>query len=257
MVNNKERVSSSSDQIYNILMQKDEITWQTLIQDLVKSEQMNPWDIDLSLLSNRYLDTIKKLKTHNFFISGKVILASSILLRMKANKLLLEDIGNLDAQLFQQDIESLEDFEDSALSEINPDDVDIIPRLPQPRKRKVSMQDLINALGKALEVNRRKIIRHERYNFVPEMEIPDRKIDITQKIKQIYEQIVNFFKKTLDKETLTFTKLVPSGNKEDKIFTFIPLLHLDSQEKVNLSQREHLGEIEIAMNKNEKKSNII
>ena len=253
MANNQEIVASSSDQIYNILMQKDEITWQTIIQDLIKSEQMNPWNIDLSLLSNRYLDTIKTLKTHNFFISGKVILASSILLRMKANKLLLEDIGNLDAQLFQQDVESLEEFEDSTLNEINPDDVNIIPRLPQPRKRRVSMQDLIIALSKALEVNRRKIIRHERYNFVPEMEIPDRKIDITKRIKQLYEQIVNFFKKTLGKETLTFTKLIPSENKEDKIFTFIPLLYLDSQEKVDLSQKEHFGEIEIGINKNGKK----
>ena len=253
MANNQEIVASSSDQIYNILMQKDEITWQTIIQDLIKSEQMNPWNIDLSLLSNRYLDTIKTLKTHNFFISGKVILASSILLRMKANKLLLEDIGNLDAQLFQQDVESLEEFEDSTLNEINPDDVNIIPRLPQPRKRRVSMQDLISALSKALEVNRRKIIRHERYNFVPEMEIPDRKIDITKRIKQLYEQIVNFFKKTLGKETLTFTKLIPSENKEDKIYAFIPLLYLDSQEKVDLSQKEHFGEIEIGINKNGKR----
>jgi len=253
VANNQEIVASSSDQIYNILMQKDEITWQTIIQDLIKSEQMNPWNIDLSLLSNRYLDTIKTLKTHNFFISGKVILASSILLRMKANKLLLEDIGNLDAQLFQQDVESLEEFEDSTLNEINPDDVDIIPRLPQPRKRRVSMQDLIIALSKALEVNRRKIIRHERYNFVPEMEIPDRKIDITKRIKQLYEQIVNFFKKTLGKETLTFTKLIPSENKEDKIYAFIPLLYLDSQEKVDLSQKEHFGEIEIGINKNGKR----
>ena len=115
------------------------------------------------------------------------------------------------------------------------------------------MQDLISALSKALEVNRRKIIRHERYNFVPEMEIPDRKIDITKRIKQLYEQIVNFFKKTLGKETLTFTKLIPSENKEDKIYAFIPLLYLDSQEKVDLSQKEHFGEIEIGINKNGKR----
>ena len=50
-----ENVQSSSDIIYDILMQKDELTWQTLIQDLVKSEQMNPWDIDLSLFSQKYL----------------------------------------------------------------------------------------------------------------------------------------------------------------------------------------------------------
>ena len=247
-----ENVQSSSDIIYDILMQKDELTWQTLIQDLVKSEQMNPWDIDLSLLSKKYLEAVKKLKDHNFFISGKVILASSILLRMKANKLLLEDIANLDSQLFQQDVESLDDFEDIKLSDINPDEVTIIPRLPQPRKKKVSMQDLINALNKALEVKNRRVIRHQRYNEVPYMEIPEKKFDITKRIKDIYDQVLNFFKKTMGKENLTFTKLVPSEKKEDKIYTFIPLLHLDNQEKVNLMQKEHFGEIEIEILENKK-----
>lgn len=252
-MDNKEIISSSSDQIYDILMQKDEITWQTLIQDLVKSEQMDPWNIDLSLLANKYLETVKKLKTHNFLISGKVILASAILLRIKANKLLLEDISNLDSQLFQQDIESLGDFEDIPLSEIKPDEVTIIPKLPQPRKRKVSMQDLLSALNKALEVKKRRIIRHERYNYVPEMKIPEKTYDISKKIKQLYEQILNFFKKSVGKENLTFTKLANTENKQDKIHTFIPLLHLDAQEKVNLDQKEHFGEIEILMGKDEKR----
>jgi len=56
----------------------------------------------------------------------------------------------------------------------------------------------------------------------------------------------------MGKETLTFTKLVPSEKKEDKIYTFIPLLHLDNQEKVNLMQKEHFGEIEIEMLENKK-----
>ena len=56
----------------------------------------------------------------------------------------------------------------------------------------------------------------------------------------------------MGKETLTFTKLVPSEKKEDKIYTFIPLLHLDNQEKVNLMQKEHFGEIEIEILDNKK-----
>jgi len=47
---------------------------------------------------------------------------------------------------------------------------------------------------------------------------------------------------------LTFTQLLPpSGTKEDKIYTFIPLLHLTTQRKVDLSQKEHFGEIEIML----------
>lgn len=41
---------------------------------------------------------------------------------------------------------------------------------------------------------------------------------------------------------------MPSQKKEDKIFTFIPLLHLTNQRKVNLEQKEHFGEIEIMLN---------
>jgi|SRR3989344_7317206 len=248
MVHSNERIkSSNSDQLFDMLMQKDEITWQTIIQDLIKSEQMNPWDIDISLLAQKYLEAIKKLREHNFFISGKIVLASSILLRIKSNKLLMEDIASLDSHLFSSegDLEELEDFNDINLGTIRPDKVTIIPRMPQPRKRKVSMQDLINALHKALDVQERRVLRKIRDDDAPQVNIPKKEIDIAVKIKEIYQQILDFFKTNLGKEKLTFTKLVRSDNRMDKIYTFIPLLHLDNQEKINLEQKEHFGEIEI------------
>lgn len=241
------------DQLFDMLMQKDDITWQTIIQDLIKSEQMNPWDIDISLLSQKYLETIKKLKDHNFFISGKIVLASAILLRIKSNKLLTEDIASLDNRLFNsevEDLEALDDFDDVNLNVIRPDKVTIIPRMPQPRKRKVGMQDLISALHKALDVQERRVIRRMRYDDAPKVDIPKKEIDITVKIRDVYQQIVSFFKRSLGKETLTFSKLVKSDDKIDKIYTFIPLLHLDNQEKINLEQKEPFGEIEINVLKN-------
>ena len=42
----------SQDRILNLLMQKDEITWQTILNDLIKSGEINPWDIDISILAN-------------------------------------------------------------------------------------------------------------------------------------------------------------------------------------------------------------
>ena len=50
-----------------------------------------------------------------------------------------------------------------------------------------------------------------------------------------------------NQNSLTFSQLVPSGTKEDKIYTFIPLLHLSNQRKIDLSQKEHFGEIEIML----------
>ena len=44
---------------------------------------------------------------------------------------------------------------------------------------------------------------------------------------------------------LTFTKLIPSETKEDKVFTFIPLLHLSNRRSIDMHQNKPFGEIEI------------
>lgn len=229
------------DKIYEMLIEKDEITWQSIIYDLIKSEQMDPWDIDISLLSKRYLDTIKVLKEHNFFISGKMILASAILLRLKSVKLLNEHIAEFDSYLFQSE-ESLLDYEEPQTNEQQ----EIIPGLliktPQPRKGKVNLDDLMNALKRALHVEDRRIIRRSYEKVIQEAKIPEKKYDISLLIKDVYDKIVKIFAK---KQTLTFNELVNSDRREDKILTFVPLLHLSHQNKVDLNQQEHFGDIYI------------
>ena len=91
------------NELYDILMNRDEITWQTLIYDLIKSERMDPWDVDISLLTKRYLETLRLLKEANFLISGKVLLAAAILLKIKSDKLVDEDFADFDALLYPSD----------------------------------------------------------------------------------------------------------------------------------------------------------
>ena len=234
----------SHERIFQILYKEDEVTWQSLLYELVKKEGMNPWDINISLLTKEYIDTIKKLKELDFRISGKVLLAAAILLKMKSNRLLNEDLSEFDRLLTQEEelVEEL-DLEEQQQYKLWEKPV-LIPRTPQPRKRKVSIFDLVNALEKALEVKQRRVL-----NSIPPMSvrIPERKRDITEVIKEVYSRIKSFFMINSQKR-LTFTQLVPSQKKEDKIFTFIPLLHLTNQRKVNLEQKEHFGEIEIMLN---------
>ncbi len=236
----------SQDRILELLMQKDEITWQSILYDLVNSGEINPWDIDISLLANKYLDIVKKLQESNLFISGKVILASAILLRIKSERLISEDIGLLDNLMFPAPMEELDQFLDSGSRRIT---LDVEPKLtiktPQTRKRKVQMNDLIKALEKALEVNERRLLRIAERNRVPEnLILPEKQRDISEVIKELYDKIIVVFTK---KPELTFTELVGSSRKEDKIATFIPLLHLATQEKVDLDQKEHFGEINIKL----------
>jgi len=96
---------NEQDKIYDMLINKDEVTWQTLIMDLIKTEQMNPWDIDIGLLTKKYIDALRLLKEANFYVSGKMILAAALLLKVKSNRLVNEDITNFDALLYPREEE--------------------------------------------------------------------------------------------------------------------------------------------------------
>ncbi len=235
--------------ILELLTKDEDITWRSIIYDLVKSEKMNPWDIDVSLLTKKYIEIIKKLKEMNFRISGKVLLAAAILLRIKANILVGEDISELD-RLFASAEEGGEMMAEDFYSELEqefgkmPEEErpELFPRTPQPRNRKVSMYDLVFALQKALEVKQRRVLRRP----VVDIAIPKKKVDISVLINNIYIKIKNFISR-FNKRIITFSELVPSKEKKDKINTFIPLLHLATQQMVELTQKTHFGEIEIAL----------
>ena len=231
------------ERIFTILFSKtDEITWQNIIYGLVKSEEMDPWDINITVLSQKYIDMLRTLKEHDFRISGKVLLASAILLKMKSNRLVGEDLDELDRLLIgaEDEIDEL-NFEEHGSNLAAPEIPPLIPRTPQPRKRKVSIFDLVDALERALEVKKRRLT-----NSIPPLalEVPKVERDITEVIKDVYNRIRAFFLTNLD-GTLTFTKLISSEKKEDKILTFIPLLYLSQQNKIEIMQEIPFGEIVI------------
>ncbi|MBW2981244.1 segregation/condensation protein A [Candidatus Woesearchaeota archaeon] len=237
------------DQVFEIIFDKEDVTWQSMLYELVRTENMDPWDINVSQLAQRFLDMLKTLKEMDFRVSGKIILAAAILLKLKSTRLVGEDISNLD-RLFSQAGEEeeglLDELYDAPVQKQDPENFTLIPRTPQPRKRKVSIFDLVGALQKAMEVKKRRVMRD-----IPtiKVEIPEKKVDISEVIKSMYGRIKNFFVQHQNTK-LTFTKLIPSGSKQDKVFTFIPLLHLTNQRKIDIFQYQHFGEIEVQLLKN-------
>lgn len=238
---------SHQEKIFELLLNKDDVTWQTIIYELVRSEQMDPWDIDVSLLAKRYIDMLKKLKELNFRVSGRVVLAAAVFLKIKSKKLVGQDIEELD-RLFSSNIEDTdelfyEDYEGVSADDVKEKIPSLIPRTPQPRKRKVSIYDLVDALQKALEVKERKVMRS-----IPKTRVglPEKSRDVSLVIKEVYLKVKKLFSK--GDRRITFTNLVPSDSREEKIHTFIPLLHLSNQRKIDLLQFEHFGEIDILLN---------
>ena len=84
---NKGSSKIGQEQIHGLLF-GEQLSWQAIIYDLINSEQLDPWDIDLVLLTNKYLERVKKLEEENFFVSSKVLFAAALLLRIKSEILL-------------------------------------------------------------------------------------------------------------------------------------------------------------------------
>ncbi|MDO8643115.1 MAG: ScpA family protein [Candidatus Woesearchaeota archaeon] len=230
-------------QIFNILFHQDEITWQSLLLELVKQENIDPWDIDISVLANKYIEMVKEMKKADLRISGKVVLAAAILLRIKSQRFLTEDVAQFDNLIDGSEDELLTEdpgmpfmFDRAKYHQLR-----LIPRTPQPRKRKVSIYDLLDALKRALDVEERRMLRIPRQL---KLEIPEKKMDLNELMTQIYMKLLVLFRLDAEKK-VTFTSILPDTSKIAKIYTFIPLLHLSTQRKLDLDQPEHFGEISI------------
>ena len=225
--------------ILDIIFKEDEVTWQTLLMELVKSEGMDPWNLDISDLAVKYIETLKTMKGLDFRVSGKVVLAAAILLKFKSNYLIHEEMENLDRLMHPEEYTEDALYEHEHIKprpEYDPENGRLIPKTPQPRKRKVSIYELVEALKQALEVKKRRREILESVNI----RLPEKKIDISKVIEELYSQIDVLLKK---EKTLTFKELVPSNKKEDIVGMFVPLLHLTTQRRVDLEQQTHFGDI--------------
>jgi len=229
-----------NDELYN-LVTSQEVSWQAIIYDLVNTEQLDPWNINLALLANKYLLKIKELEEANFFVSSKVLLAASILLRLKSEILLYKYMKSIDEILFGKKPEPGKITEKI---EIDESELPLLyPKTPLPRYRKVSLQELINALDKAISTENRRIknelvkVQQEKS---AEIVLPKARISIRDKIRKIYSKIITAFKRKQTK--ISYTELT-GNNKEEKIACFLPCLHLDTQHKLFLEQEEHFKEI--------------
>ncbi len=248
------------EEILQLLKDEKEITWQALLYSIIQQQGMDIWDINVSKLTKLYIKSVRKLKELDLNLSGKVILAAALLLKMKSSRLVGEDMQDLDkmfSSIQESEIEEVEDFEDFyhglSLSvegaQINQEAIPkLLPRTPQPRKRKVSIYDLMDALEKALEVKERRIIRREVESSAA-ITLPKPKFNVTDMMKKVYSKLKSMFK--INNHVL-FSELVDSDSKEDKVYTFIPLLHLAHQDesKVDLNQRKPFGEIIISPHSN-------
>jgi segregation and condensation protein A len=243
------------DKIWDVLLEEEEIGWRSILYDLVKSEKMDPWDINITLLTQKYIQVVKELPEHDLKVSGKIILAAALLLKMKCSHLIDNDISKFDDLMNPHD--ELDDIDEELYDAIegHPRDREkqmykLIPRNPQPRNRKVSIHDLVEALQRALVTKKRVLdkIRPENFSFFTK-----KKYEIMEVIKDVQHKIEFYSRK---EDNITFQRLLPPNpSREDKVYTFLPLLHLENHEKIEMEQEKAFEEIHIKMLKGKKVKN--
>ncbi len=205
------------------------LTWEGLIKDIVKKENMDPWDIDISQLTTKFVENIED---KNIIMYGKLFLTASLLLRMKS------DLMEEGYEYYLSDLAGAVDLKQV----FDMPNVKIFPKLTPSRRRKVTVDDLISALRKATEVEDRRKRRHQERERSLKIREMFKSVDIEEKMRGLYSRIIMFFK-NIGKKRISFTEVVQSNERTDIIWTFIPLLHLSSQGKLDLHQDEPFGEI--------------
>jgi segregation and condensation protein A len=209
-------------------------TWRELLVELIDTNQLDPWNIDLIMVVDSYIDAVKKMRVMDLHIPANIILAASILLRMKSetiNIIQLEE--NLDAE------EPLQE------GRVTPEVTPLIPRLRLQPKRKITLNELMDALGDAIKINEKReiIIRRksEPVNLVIEKDDIDEKIAATLKL----------VKENIDREGMTtFGQLSSGFNSVENLLLrlFVPLLFLAHKGEVVLMQEEFFNEIIVKLN---------
>ena len=240
---NSQIFSVKQEQIHNLLFNR-EIDWQEIIYDLINTEQLNPWDININVLTEKYLEQIQKYEEADFFISSKVLLAAALLLRIKSEILLNKYIKSIDEILFGKKQDKKYSMERIDLEENIPE---LIPRSPMPRFKKVTLKELIESLNKAIITENRRIkktILNKNALRETGISLPRIKFNIKNKIQEIYDNLFSHLEKNKDRHKISFTELI-GKTKEERILSFLPLLELENQKKVWLEQENHFDEIHI------------
>ncbi len=248
----KPREKVGQEQIHSLIFE-EKLSWQQIIHDLINSEQLDPWDIDIGVLANKFLGRVRELEEANFFVSSQVLLAASLLLRFKSEILLNRDIPDLDAILYGRKEEEKKYHQERI--ELDEEIPGLVLRTPLPRFRKVTLEELMNALSHAIKTeNRRirKVIVAKQQEIETALSLPKHRINLKDKIREVYSKLKEIFSKREHK--LAFSELAGKGN-DNRIATFIPLLHLDNQHKVWLEQNGHLEEIWVMLKQIYEKQN--
>ncbi len=208
-----------------------------ILVNLVREGEINPWNIDIVEITDKFLHHIEELERMDLRISGRTLHYAAILLRMKSNILVEEPVIEDDSWIDDLDFFDVEDYP--------------VPKTPVRRhsQRSVTLDELILELEKAEVVERRKTIRKKARETM-ERDWPTTEQVLNVAHEEDIEGRVDTMRKTLcsileDRTYIALSELL-SGDRSNKLMTYISLLFLATNKEIWLEQEELFGELYIS-----------
>lgn len=231
-----------------------------LLVSMVKAEKINPWNIDIVDITDKYLQKMFKMKAQNLRITSKTLLFAAILLRMKSNILANVDLNYFEEPEFEEyDDDFQADYYDE--NEINRNNVisidEVLQRrtsLRMNRNRVVTLKDLIRHLEFYQKLDEQQTLkqRHERAkrrirsyaNLTPD-EIVNIAHDeyIKEGVQRLKENLAQIF---LKEKKIGLNELACLGM--DKISAYVSLLFLTVESNYELKQDDFYSDVYVVQN---------
>jgi len=215
--------------------------WKELLFELVVKEGLDPWNIDVGLIAEKYLEQVKDLQMRDLRIPANLILAASILLRFKSDAIRLEEqVQEAETETFLAEGQQ-------------PVEIPVLTlRTRIPPKRKVSLGELVQALEDVFSDQKKR----EDWKSRP----PEREVVVIQlpefNIEKQMDEVFGRVKSSSDSEGLaTFSSLLKEDSGKEKVYTLLPLLFLSQSGKINIFQEKFFGEIFIQLKDGEGSAN--
>jgi segregation and condensation protein A len=225
--------TGQEENILKMIIEKE--SWEEVLYQIVSLENLNPWDVDLIKLTEKFLQYINKLEQLDFRIPAKIVFVAAVLLRLKADYLsIFEEEETIEEMARQKEFIDLG---------IDPNLVKLGLPMKRMPKRQVSLDELMVALKKALVVTEKKEERRRIWRIEIEAQIGEE--DITKRIEGLMKEIDDLIKKSRE-DKLKFSQIVERWDRKEIVDHLIPLLHLEQNQKIETEQEEFFKEIWIS-----------
>ena len=206
----------------------DQPAWKTILIDLVESEKMNPWDIDVILLTEKYIKKINDLQGYNLRVPANAILACAILVKTKSKYLKLSSLDE------KEEAAPLTPEQRAMMLQEIPD----LMSNRMAREGRITLDELVSSIE---DIILRTTPKKNSARAIPRMEINFDSSSIEEKMQEVFDLI----KTKADSQGIVLfeTLLNEKGDIDCLVETFLPVLFLMNNGKIIAYQNEFFGEI--------------